>query len=275
MRTLILSIFLCCGFAAMALAEAPPVLSPQTAAAVNGQIGEMRALGIPGGQARQMLLQMVQNHYPEQTWRQAAQVVMDAAKTGLPTDPVVSKAMEGMAKQIDAQQILAAMEMVRDRYAVAGRLATSIVGDRKAKVNLTVVIADSLAAGMLAEDMDAIMAQLHVRQAARGGNDGLALKVVQTARGMARLGMKSDVVAELLGHALRQGYTGDQIEQLCAQTRRAVHGESALQMADPHSAGKGNAAGNTGAGSGNGAGGGGASDGGGGSGGGSGNGGSR
>ena len=78
----------------------------------------------------------------------ARQVVMDAARAGLPTEPVMSKAMEGMAKQAEEQQIIAAMEIVRNRYAYAEQMARSLATEKKSVEAMGRAIADSLAAGM-------------------------------------------------------------------------------------------------------------------------------
>jgi hypothetical protein len=97
-------------------------LSQQAMESVAQQTREMSALGIPQAQAQKMLTQMVQNRFQKQNRIRAQEVVMAAAKAGLPTEPVMSKAMEGMAKQAKEQQVIAAMETVRSRYAYANQI---------------------------------------------------------------------------------------------------------------------------------------------------------
>jgi hypothetical protein len=61
-----------------------------------------------------MLTQMVQNRYQKQNIIRAQQIVADTAKAGLPTEPVMSKAMEGMAKHASQNQVILAMERTFD-----------------------------------------------------------------------------------------------------------------------------------------------------------------
>ena len=87
-------------------------LSQQAMESVEQQTREMSELGIPKAQARKMLTLMNQNRFEKQNIVRAQQVVMNTAKAELPTEPVMSKAIEGMAKQAKEQQVIAAMETV-------------------------------------------------------------------------------------------------------------------------------------------------------------------
>ncbi len=102
---LIITILFC--FTSLAFAGESEGLSQQAMESVEQQTREMSALGIPEAQAQKMLTQMVQNRFQKQNRIRAQEVVMAAAKAGLPTEPVMSKAMEGMAKQAKEQQVIA------------------------------------------------------------------------------------------------------------------------------------------------------------------------
>ena len=247
--SLIISVLFC--LTSLVFADESEGLSQQAMETVEQQTREMSALGIPEAQAQKMLTQMVRNRFQKQNIVRAQQTVMAAAKAGLPTEPVMSKAMEGMAKQAKEQQVIAAMETVRSRYAHANRLAKSLSDDKKSVDTMTTAVADSLAAGMKTEDMQAVMAQLQVRVQSRQQTRNkaedveLAIQTMQTTRTMARLGVHSSDVSDTLCQALKNRYTHQDMKQLRHQIAKQAHQASAQQIASRHagSIGKG---GNTG-----------------------------
>lgn len=252
-------------FAATVLADEPVPLSQQAMQSVQQQSREMSAVGIPEAQAQKMLTQMVQNRFQERNRIRAQQIVMSAAKMGLPTEPVMSKAMEGMAKQVREQQVIRAMETVRSRYAYANRLAKTLSDDKANIDTLTHSIADSMAAGMKSRNMDAIIDQLQTqsRQQTATRNrtemDQLAIQTVQTIRTMARMGYDSSKVASAVGQALRNQYTHQEMKQLRARIAKQTHQDLGRLVATQHagSIGKGSndgSAGGSGAGGGSGSG---------------------
>ena len=247
--SLIISILFC--LTSLAFADEPEGLSQQAMESVEQQTREMSELGIPKAQSQKMLTLMNQNRFEKQNIIRAQQVVINTAKAELPTEPVMSKAIEGMAKQAKEQQVIAAMEIVRSRYAHANRLAKSLSDDKKSIDTMTKAAADSLAAGMKTEDMEAVVAQLQVqtrtRQQTRNKteDDKLAIQTMQTTRTMARLGVHSSEVSDTLCQALQNRYTHQEMKQLRHQIAKQAHQASAQQIASRHagSIGKG---GNTG-----------------------------
>jgi hypothetical protein len=171
-----------------------------------------------------MLMQMVQSRFQKQNQMLARQVIEDAAGKGLPVEPIVSKALEGMAKQAGEKQILIAMESVRNRYANALQLAGSLLDDPEKKAGLTTIIADSLAAGMAFKDVQQVITQLQIRmqdpanRKSSQENTLLVIETLQAARNMARLGGDSTQVTDTLCRALTDQYTGQQIKQMSLPT---------------------------------------------------------
>jgi hypothetical protein len=252
-----LIVFIVLFFNATAIAGESEGLSQQAMESVALQAREMSELGIPEAQAKKMLTQMVQNRFEKQNRIRAQQVVMDTAKAGLPTEPVMSKAMEGMAKQARQQQVIAAMETVQNRYARANRYARSLSENPKSIGTLTTAMADSMAAGMTVQDMDAVMSQLQVQVRSRQQtknkveNDQLAIQSMQTVRTMARLGIPSPDVSDTVCQALQNQYTHQEMKQLRHQIATHASQQTPQQIANKHagSIGKGdNAGGNSGAG---------------------------
>jgi hypothetical protein len=234
--------------------ESSVPLSQQTLQRVQQQTREMSALGIPESQEQEMLTRMVQNRFQEQNRTRARQIVMDAAKAGLPTEPVMSKAMEGMAKQVEEQQVIRAMETVRSRYAYANRLAKTLSDEKTTIDTLTHSIADSMAAGMKSRDMDAMMQQLQTQRRqqkptrSQAETDLLAIQTVQTIRTMARRGYDSSKVASAVGQALQSQYSHQEMKQLRARIAKQAHQELGRLVTGQHagSIGKGSNSGNAG-----------------------------
>ncbi|BBO68307.1 hypothetical protein DSCA_22370 [Desulfosarcina alkanivorans] len=259
-----LIVFIAWSFTATAIAAESEGLSQQAMESVQQQTREMSALGVPQAQAQEMLTQMVKNQFQKQNRIRAQQVVAATAKAGLPTEPVMSKAMEGMAKQAGEQQILAAMETVRSRYAHAKRVARSLSDDDESVDTMTRAIADSMAAGMKARDMEPVMAWLQTRTRQQTQNkaetDALAVQTMQTVRTMARLGVPSSDVSDTLCQALQNQYTSQEMKQLRHQIASRASQASPQQTASRHAGaiGKGGSDSNGGSGSGAGGSGGGA-----------------
>ncbi len=258
MKKALLILFALVFFTATAFAADSEALSQQAMESIQQQTREMSALGIPKAQAKKMLTHMVRNRFRKQNRIRAQQVVMDTAKAGLPTGPVMGKAMEGMAKQAGEQHVIAAMETVRSRYAYSYRTAKTLCVNKKSTDTMATAIADSLAAGMPVQDINAITAQLQVRTQNhqqtqnKAENDKLAIQTLQTVRTMARMGFDPSDVSDTLCRALRNRYSHQEMKQLRLQIAKHTHQSSPQQIANQHAGaiGKGDNAGNSGSGSG-------------------------
>lgn len=212
----IIFILLC--FSTLGFAEESPALSQRAIESIQQQTHEMRALGVPESQARKMLTLMVQKTFQKQTRIRARQVIITAAKEGLSTEPIINKAMEGMAKQVREQNIIVAMEAVYRRHAHANQLARSLSNDKENIEIMTQTIADSMAAGMKSTDIKSVVARLQVRTLQqtrnRSENDNLAIQTMKTVCTMARLGVESSIVSDILRNALQNQYSPQEIKQL-------------------------------------------------------------
>ena len=241
----IVGVVVCC--ASLSYADEWEGLSLQAKERILLQTREMSGTGIPEEQARTMLILMVRNRFEEQTVIQARRMLMDTAKAGLPTQPVMTKAMEGMAKQMQEQKIISAMETVRNRYALSRQLADSLAEDKVVSDTLSQAIADSLAAGLRTEDLEKVCAQLRVqtRQQTRNRaeSEELAIQTMQAVRTMARMGASSGEVADTLAHALQNRYTHQEMHQLRHMLASPSQTGSPVETANRHAAslGKGGA----------------------------------
>ena len=76
---------------------------------------EMIQSGIDTDNAIRMSKLMLQNQFSLEQALRAQRVIMNAQKEGLPVEPIMNKAYEGMVKQVQAKNIVQAMEHVRTR----------------------------------------------------------------------------------------------------------------------------------------------------------------
>ncbi len=211
-------------------------LSPAQQQNVERYTREMRTQGIPAEPVQVMFSLMYQNRYQEQNIIRAGQTILGTADEGLPTEPVINKAMEGMAKHVSEEQVIAAMETVRNRYSNAYRLAGSLSNDRKNTAIMAEAIADSLAAGMADKELDKIMDRLReqTQKQTNAQADKLSLQTMLTVRSMMRLGANSADTSDTVRQALKQRYTAQQMEQLRNQFFDEAQKTSAKQLAQQY-----------------------------------------
>ncbi len=136
-----------------------------------------------------MTRQMLANNFGQQHVLQAHAILMNAHKQGLPTEPIMSKAHEGLAKQAHAKAVVQAMEQVQSRNAFATKQAKVITND-SAKVNqMAAILAGSMAAGITHQDIGRMMQalQARTRNMTRTYAEDLAMQTFMTTQMMAQI----------------------------------------------------------------------------------------
>ncbi len=191
-------------------------LSEQASVQLRTNTREMIRLGIPKDEAIEMVQLMERNHFRNEAMVRAQNVIMQAKREGLPEAPVISKAREGMAKQVRDQAVVQAMEQVRSRYSFAYEQAEKISLDRQQRSRLGDSIAQGLTAGMTEKDIEAVREQLQVRtrQMTRNRAEELSLETCNTVRSMARLGVRSGLVEEVVREALQNNFQAREMKTL-------------------------------------------------------------
>ena len=141
---------------------------------------------------------------------------METMQSGLPVDPVMNKAFEGMAKNKPDETIVQAMKKTQSRYAYAYRKAQDVTTDEESQNTLGQSIAQGMGAGLQDQDIERVMAQLQTRtrQMSQKKADELCLQTFQTARVMARLGVDPDNVSDVVSQALQNQFTAKKMRQL-------------------------------------------------------------
>jgi hypothetical protein len=229
-RLCIIAIFV---MSTWANAAQPDALTQQEQHNVRQRTQEMSGQGVSEEQAQKMLSLMLQNRYQEENIVRAQQTVVSAAHEDMPTEPVMNEAMEGIAKGVPEEQVIVAMEKVRNRYRHAYQLARSLSDDKKANRPLAEAIADSQAAGMTDQELDTIMTRLrlHTRQKKQNQADDLSLQTMQTVRTMMRLGANPTDTSDAVCQGLQYGYTARQMEQFRYRFTHEAQNTSGQQLA--------------------------------------------
>ena len=210
----IMTIFFC---TAVAWADTVDRELPETTPVqIKNSARQMVDQGLNPEEVVKMTRQMLANNFREQQVLQAHAILMNARRQGLPTEPIMNKAYEGLAKQVQGEAVVKAMEQVRTRYEFASKQASAI-SNNKARINqMTSALAESMAAGMNDEDAQRIMQVLRerTRNMAQAHSEELAMQTLMTTRTMARLGMQSRSVGDSVCQALQQGYSAEQMHNM-------------------------------------------------------------
>lgn len=208
---------LCTVMMILALMWVPAAFADDVSETLAGQASEriqentraMIEAGIDSRQAIDVTRAMLRNRFSEEHALRAQDVIRNARKQELPVEPVMNKAYEGMAKQVRAEKVIRAMETVRERYAYAFGQAATLTDDGSRLRALGEAMADSLAAGMARDDCDKVMTHLRemTRDKVHQQVDLLAEEVFTTTRSMARIGVSSAKLTDMVTQSLQSRYT--------------------------------------------------------------------
>jgi hypothetical protein len=145
----------------VALADAVDRELPETTPAqIKNNARQMIDQGFDPQAVITMTQQMLANNFGEQQVLQAQVMLMDARRQGLPTEPMMNKAYEGLAKQVLDKAVVIAMERVRSRYEFATIEAQTITNDKAKMSRMADILAEGMAAGMHEQDAERIMLAL-------------------------------------------------------------------------------------------------------------------
>jgi hypothetical protein len=209
-----MAIFLC---AAVALADPVGEGLPETASQqVKNSTSQMLNQGFNAEIVIDMTRQMLANNFSQQQVLQAHAILMNAREKGLQTEPIMNKAHEGLAKQVQAGAIVQAMEQMRSRHEFASQQAKTITKDRASVQQMESILAGGMAAGMTQEDTGRIMQALQERARNMTGAQAkdLVMQTLLTTRTMARLGIHSESVGDSVCQALQQGYSAQEMHNM-------------------------------------------------------------
>lgn len=195
--------------AKVSLADAFDDSLPANAAqAVKASARQAVQSGLPPQSVAALTRAMLQHNFDEQQIQMAHALMIEAHNSGMPVEPLMNKAFEGMAKNVPAPLIVSAMETVQSRNAFAFQRAAQLSNDKSRAQNLGRELSAGLAAGLAREDADRITKMIQQRAGSLNSEQGysLALECYQTARDVARLGVSSQAVAGMVTAALNKGF---------------------------------------------------------------------
>lgn len=188
----------------------------QVPAPIKDRTRAMIQKGVPSEDAIQLIQAMIANRFQEEQILKAQAIVLEAQGRGLPTKPVINKALEGMAKQVAPERTLQAMEAVSARYAFAFDQARSLTKNTEQVGRLGDMLAESLAAGLKEQDASQVISQLQ-EQSPKMNQDQmneLAATCLAVARDMSRLGVSSTLSAQVISSALSNGLNAANIASM-------------------------------------------------------------
>ena len=173
-------------------------------------------VGIPSDEAIKMTRLMIQNNYKDQNILRAQKTLINTVEEGLPDKPVMNKAYEGIAKNVQEDRVVEAMEKIRIRYSVAYRYARSITQNPVRVNDIGKTIAESLTAGINNKDAHQIMESLQnsTRQMTRNNTEAFAEEIFLSLRDMARRSVLSKNAMDVVCKALEHQYSVEEIKQM-------------------------------------------------------------
>ena len=217
MKKIVFFLFCILFFAPLAFGdEIDDNLPEYTPGPVKERTREMITAGIPSENALNMTRMMVQNRFRQEYTVRAQNAVMNANRNEIPVEPIMNKISEGIAKKVPDDIVVRAMEMTLARYSFAYEHAKSITTNRDRIRSVASAITDSMAAGMLAKDIDRVIERLNRRSKVMERNlaTELAQETFLATRTMARMGVSSKAAADVVCEAHQHRYSVKEMEQV-------------------------------------------------------------
>lgn len=147
---------------------------------------------------------------PSELVEQVSAIAADATAHGLPSDPIADKAIEGYAKQVPADRIVAALRQYGSRM-VDARSAVQQAGVTQPSGTLIAAATDAMGRGLAAGEIGRV-----VRAAPQ---PELATPGLTVAAALAAQGMPAPVAADVVARAIRGGSSATQILDLPSEVR--------------------------------------------------------
>lgn len=217
MKKLLIIFWAVCCLSSVAFAdEVERGLSTMATEQIKVSARQMINTGMNSDDVIKMTRYMIHNQFSQQTTLRAHEIIMRAHKEKLPVGPIMNKAYEGIAKGVQARNIVKAMETVRSRFAFSYQQAKELTQEENRVRRMGETMAESLLAGLKEKDMDALMDKLRerTRDMTQDQTCELADETFKTAREMARLGVSSEETSGVIGQALRNRYNVKEMEHM-------------------------------------------------------------
>lgn len=192
---LILSILFAVQASATFAGEAGLVLGDEASERLKASARQVIQVGVDSEIAGEMTRVLLLNGFNDEQVLRAHAILIKAQRAGLPLQPIVNKAFEGIAKQVSQDTVLIAMDAVLSRYDFAYSRASELSTRSDQKSRLGQALAAGIAAGVSLEDTDA-MAGPDLRETAVARMDPAAGDLAAQEEGQAAV-----LVAVVVGEA--------------------------------------------------------------------------
>ncbi len=191
-------------------------LPSDTSSKIKESARQLIQLGVEPGTVIKMTKSMIADSFTEQQVISGHELLVKAKHQNIDEESIINKLHEGIAKNVAAENILQAMEKVRARYEVANTYIQGLKTDEEQSKAMARQMAECMAAGMDKSSMNKIveMLQQKTKNASRDEASKLNEKTLETTRTMARSGVDSKDIVDVMNNALKRNYNSGQMEKL-------------------------------------------------------------
>ena len=191
-------------------------LPTDTSSKIKESARQVIQLGVEPDTVIKMTKSMISDNFTEQQTISGHELLIKAKSQKIDEESIINKLHEGIAKKVSADSILQAMEKVRARYELANTYTQSMKTDEGQAKVMARQMAECMAAGMDKSSMNQIteMLQQKTKNASRDEASKLSEKTLETARTMARSGVDSKAIVDVMNNALKRNYNSGQMEKL-------------------------------------------------------------
>ena len=191
-------------------------LPPDSPQAVKDSAHRVIRSGLQQDKVIKLTRAMLQNKFNDQQIQRTHALMIEAKNGGMPVEPIMNKAFEGMTKGVGPALIVTAMEAVHSRNAISYQLAAQLSKNNSQKTNLGKILSSAFAAGYTNTDAEKIKQMIHEQAQSRNSENtySIAVGCFETARDVSRLGVSSQAVTNMLVAALSKGFNSQDIRAM-------------------------------------------------------------
>jgi len=185
---------------------------------IMGRTSECIQSGIPPETLTPMIRQAASYGIDAEHLEKMLQEMTKARLSDLPSGPMAAKAMEGMVKQVEAREVIRAMERVRERMEFASQQLDRFDGlafSKQERNQGIIGTADAEAAGMERKHISQVYGELSKEAAREGPETAMKKQVMATITSMKRIrgyGVPSERVAAICREMIQHQYTEKEME---------------------------------------------------------------
>ena len=196
--------------------EADERLSNMAIPELKASTSRMIRAGIDSEDSIRLTLTMLEYGFTQENVQRAQEIVMRSHDQGLPVGPVMNKAYEGMAKGIEQENIIRAMNNVMARYGFACQQAGELTRKEAQKKRIMEQIAECVAAGITEYDAERLVYHLkyRIQGMPKEEADGLAIETFRAVKDISRLRVSSMKATDLALEALKHHYGAQEMTRM-------------------------------------------------------------